>query len=212
MDEAKLIYASLPVGRCELKHEREREEEPTVPYKLHRWNRYSDSKSDQDLLRRYPYTTRKTCREPSGILDILQRRSATWCMLRCERSDNQGWGGGVTGYIRWKGCRNPKHIALAVRRGIDTTSFPNRWYGHRTRLPENCGKRRSSHRYPYGGEEVVDIPEDNYYPPHVRVSDWGGWRYAPCHGSMVDDIMGNDPWRVNLRGGSRDLKSIRRRW
>ncbi|KAI1742061.1 hypothetical protein F4680DRAFT_55207 [Xylaria scruposa] len=144
-------------------------------------------------------------------------------MPRCERSDNQGWGGGVTGYIRWKGCRNPKHIALAVRRGVDTTSFPNRWHGYRTRLPESCGSRRSDRRsrrgrYPYGGgggeeeEEVVNIPEDNnYYPPYVRVSNWGGWRYAPCHGSVVDELLSNDPWRVRPRGGNGDLRNMRRR-
>ncbi|KAI0440310.1 hypothetical protein F4803DRAFT_527863 [Xylaria telfairii] len=144
-------------------------------------------------------------------------------MYYYERDDPRGWGGGVVGSVRWKGCTHREHYALVFRRDVDTSLFPDKLNGYRTRLPVECDKRtprvnRLRWLYPYGeespayvlvdgNEEVWNVPVNSYYPPNVAVADWGGYGYTTCDRSRLNEFMRNDAWESRIRrGGSRNLR------
>ncbi|KAI1827746.1 hypothetical protein F4861DRAFT_535949 [Xylaria intraflava] len=122
-----------------------------MPYKLHHWE--YDSDSDPGWPRRYLtydyHTACWPCHEPKGLLRVLQHLFGGPA-VRCRHHRNKtghgdSWGSGVKGIARRKGCKNKKHYALALRAGIDTSSYPDRpgsrSMKHLSRLPDTCEGR-----------------------------------------------------------------------
>ncbi|KAI0467390.1 hypothetical protein F4859DRAFT_494276 [Xylaria cf. heliscus] len=148
----------------------------------------------------------------SRIAQHIFRDPATQCMEHSPRDDPRGWGGGVRGIVRRKGCKHRDHRALAFHRDIDTSMLPDRIKGFRTR-PLDCNRPTSTDvvlsRFrpdPYGDEFPREInritypispPVTNYYHPHVRVSNWGGYW---CDGDRPYRPLTNEGWEV---GGGR---------
>ncbi|KAI3320848.1 hypothetical protein HD806DRAFT_547035 [Xylariaceae sp. AK1471] len=181
-----------------------------MPYKLHHWDDDSDS-SDPGWPRRYVtydyHTECSACHEPNGLLRVLQHLfggPATRCRHHRSRGDG-GWGGGVRGFIRRKGCKNKNHYALAFHPGIDISSYPDRLKldlrplnnnnnNVRTRLPEKCHGRtprgdRPSHtllRY-YPDQNSNSNGQCSPHSPPYPVSEEGEEEDSPLVGIIRVD-------------------------
>ncbi|KAI1193897.1 hypothetical protein F5X97DRAFT_338381 [Nemania serpens] len=202
-----------------------------MPFKLHHWDVDSETSLDVGWPRRYLtydiHTSCGACHEPNGIRRICQYLfggPATRCLHHRGRNDrrsafysNNGWGGGVRGFVRAKGCKNPDHYALSFQRCIDTSSFPEKLGPRdrfRSRLPEACYDHTprghkpnyiwclSGYDYHYAGdwgrdpgdgaEAVASLPYSVYEP--------NGAGYSPhIHDPVRDANAG-----TTLRGGHGD--------
>ncbi|KAI0602646.1 hypothetical protein F4775DRAFT_588214 [Biscogniauxia sp. FL1348] len=124
-----------------------------MPYKLHPCPSYTAiARLDDDppcLLTYDHHTSCTACHRPTGLLWLL-RALFGGPRARCRhhhRRHKSGWGGGVKGWARRKGCTDPTHRALAFRPWVDTAALPPRLSGQRTRLPAKCRRPASSSSY-----------------------------------------------------------------
>lgn len=107
-----------------------------MPFKLHHWDVDSETSLDVGWPRRYLtydiHTACGACHEPNGIRRICQYLfggPATRCLHHRGRVDrrsafysNSGWGGGVRGFVRAKGCVSSPAPFL----GFDESNLVNR--------------------------------------------------------------------------------------
>ncbi|KAI1185203.1 hypothetical protein F5B17DRAFT_446170 [Nemania serpens] len=175
-----------------------------MPFELHHWDVDSETSLDVGWPRRYLtydiHTPCGACHEPNGIRRICQYLfggPATRCLHHRGRLDrrsafysNNGWGGGVRGFVRTKGCKNPEHYALSFQRCVDTSSFPERLGPRdefRSRLPEACYDHTPRGHKPSHIWRLAGYDYDNHYDheykhdynygygyPYLDAGHWGG--------------------------------------
>ncbi|KAH9895450.1 hypothetical protein F4778DRAFT_783807 [Xylariomycetidae sp. FL2044] len=117
-----------------------------MPYRFHR---YDDTDYDPGWPRYYitydHHTDCALCHEPNGLLRILtnllggpRRRCRHHARDRERRFWHRGWGGGIKGLIRRRGCHNPDHWAVDFQPHVNVDELPGRINGVRTRVPARC--------------------------------------------------------------------------